>query len=76
VKQNGKMLADIAGELRAAHQRSETVLIWKGTAIELGKLLLEARRLIGSKGWLTWLAENTKISARTAQNYMRLAQAG
>jgi len=42
--------------------------------IEMGKLLNEAKTLIGRGNWLRWLSDNIEISPVTAQRYMRLAK--
>jgi hypothetical protein len=44
-------------------------------AAECGRLLLKAKNeLVEHGGWLPWLEENTEISERQCQRYMRLAQ--
>jgi hypothetical protein len=43
-------------------------------AIRCGRLLQEAKAQVPHGGWATWLAQHFPASARTAQNYMRLAQ--
>jgi Protein of unknown function (DUF3102) len=45
-------------------------------ACEAGQLLIEAKALVGHGGWSAWLADNTKISERTAQRWMRFARKG
>jgi hypothetical protein len=43
-------------------------------AIEAGRRLAEAKKLVGHGGWLAWLAANVPgISARTAQRYLAAA---
>lgn len=44
------------------------------SALRAGQLLNRAKRLLRSGNWLKWLADNCPdITARTAQNWMRLA---
>jgi hypothetical protein len=44
-------------------------------AIEAGRLLLEAKAVVGHGGWGPWLTQNCdEVSPRTAQDYMRLAE--
>jgi hypothetical protein len=44
-------------------------------AIEAGRRLAEAKKLVGHGGWLAWLKENVPgISARTAQRYLAAAE--
>ena len=66
---------ELAARIRAAHEAAQAgacrVL---EDAVRCGELLLEAKRAVGHGRWLPWLAENTGIGARQAQNYMRVAQ--
>ena len=43
-------------------------------AVEVGRLLLEAKVSCKHGDWLTWLEDNFDGSVRTAQDYMRLAK--
>ena len=43
-------------------------------AIECGKLLLEAKTVVGHGAWLGWVKTNCTFGQRTAQGYMRLAR--
>jgi hypothetical protein len=44
-------------------------------AIEAGRRLAEAKKLVGHGGWLAWLKANVPgISARTAQRYLAAAE--
>jgi hypothetical protein len=46
----------------------------KAQVILCGKLLLEAKQIVGHGAFERWVANNTKISQVTAQRYMRLAR--
>jgi hypothetical protein len=68
-------LDDLARRIDAEHEaalRSARTAIEH--AIECGQLLLEARASVPHGGWLPWLRENTKVSERTAQRWMRFAE--
>ena len=54
-------------KLQAAYKKSV------GEAIYCGQLLIKAKKLAGHGNWLPWLASHAKISAKTAQRYMQLA---
>ena len=43
-------------------------------AIECGKLLFEAKTVVGHGAWLGWVETNCTFGQRTAQGYMRLAR--
>lgn len=43
-------------------------------AIEVGRLLIEAKADVSHGEWLPWIRENCEFSERTAQNYLRLAK--
>jgi hypothetical protein len=43
-------------------------------AVEAGKLLMEAKKLVGHGNWESWVRECCGLSERTAQGYMRLAR--
>ena len=45
-------------------------------ALEAGRLLKEAKAQCEHGQWLAWLAANTNMSSRRAQEYMRLADNG
>jgi protein gp37 len=61
-------LADLAARIRTA---ARTTL---EHAIQVGELLIEAKRLVAHGDWTTWLEGNCDLSERMAQNYMRLAR--
>lgn len=42
--------------------------------IEIGKLLIEAKKQLKHGEWLPWLKEKVDFSERTAQNFMRCAE--
>ena len=66
---------ELATRIRAAHAAAQAgARRALEDAVRCGELLLEAKRAVGHGRWLPWLAENTGIGARQAQNYMRVAQ--
>jgi len=68
-------LADLAARIQYEHELC-AVAVKRGCehAIAAGKLLLEAKAVIGHGRWLPWLREHCRMSARTAQVYMQLAR--
>src|SRR5258708_13902672 len=68
-------LRSLAVRIGAAHTKAETAFEnWMQSAIELGNLLLAAKRAVGYGNWRAWVKPNTPMSVRTAQNYKRLAE--
>lgn len=68
-------LADLAQKINQAHEgaiRSARTAI--EYAIECGRLLTEAKALVGHGNWLPWLQANTIVSERTASRWMRFAE--
>jgi hypothetical protein len=51
---------------------------WKAaeSALEAGRLLIEAKELVQHGEWEDWLAENVHFSERTARRYMQLFRSG
>lgn len=43
-------------------------------AIACGRILIQAKKLAGHGGWMTWLKDHAKISVSTAERYMHLAR--
>lgn len=70
-------LADLAKQINAEH---EAVVASLRTSVEraiaLGELLTKARKQVGHGRWERWVTTNTKVGARMARNYMRLAALG
>ena len=58
---------------------TEEILNYKRTAgesiLEIGRRLKEAKALLSHGEWLPWLNEKVEFSERSAQNFMRLADA-
>lgn len=58
---------------------TEEILNYKRTAgesiLEIGRRLKEAKALLPHGEWLPWLSEKVEFSERSAQNFMRLADA-
>ena len=44
-----------------------------GHAVEIGKLLIEAKEQVGHGEWGNWLAENFNLKRQSAQNFMNIA---
>lgn len=61
---------DIEKEHQAAREAARTAI---EHAIRCGELLLKAKPKVQHGEWLPWLAANTSIGTRQAQNYMRIA---
>jgi hypothetical protein len=55
-----------------AHRSTQQAI---DAARECGELLLEAKAQVEHGSWLPWLEANTRVGARQAQKYMRLARA-
>ena len=66
-------LNDLAQRINQEHQSCEESLK-QGLkhALDCGKLLLEAKKLVQHGEWLPWIRENCHFSERTAQVYMRV----
>jgi hypothetical protein len=69
-------LPDLADALNREHRQVKECII-KGAqhAVRAGELLWQAKRKAGHGRWLEWLAENCEFAERTAQLYMKLADA-
>jgi hypothetical protein len=68
-------LPELASRIVREHEAIQNAPHVVPRAIELGKLLIEAKNHEGQYGkWATWLKDNCKgMSDRTAQRYMNLA---
>lgn len=62
-------IEELTGEIREYKQTAGDAIL------EIGKRLKEAKGLLPHGGWLPWLNEKVEFSERTAQNFMRLADA-
>jgi hypothetical protein len=70
-------LAALAVEIKQAHADTlHTARLAAEHAIDCGKLLIEAKELVPHGQWLPWLKANARMSERTAQLYMKVAQSG
>ena len=68
-------LAALAVGIEAAHEAVQGAFrTTLERAAECGRLLIEAKALVGHGGWLPWLEQNTTVGARQSQKYMRLAK--
>jgi hypothetical protein len=66
----------LAARIAAAHDElGATVRTTVEKAVILGRLLLEAKALIGHGGFLYWVETCTSVKPRTATTYMQLARA-
>jgi len=69
------LLADLATRINAAHAAAEKDA---ASAVEharqAGLLLLQAKKVCAHGDWLGWLEKNVTVTARMAQNYMRLSR--
>lgn len=68
-------LADLAARIQQEHKAAVSA-VKRGCehAIAAGKLLIEAKGLVGHGWWLAWLREHCQVSPRTAQTYMQIAR--
>ncbi len=67
-------LVDLAIRINKAHAACERDLrSGLSHAVEAGRLLMEAKAATAHGSWLSWVGANCEFSARTAQQYMRLA---
>lgn len=81
----GAVLSGMFGESapveapRGIETITEEILNYKRTAgesiLEIGRRLKEAKALLPHGEWLPWLSEKVEFSERSAQNFMRLADA-
>ena len=81
----GAVLSGMFGEStpveteRGIEAITEEILSYKRTAgesiLEIGRRLKEAKALLSHGEWLPWLSEKVEFSERSAQNFMRLADA-
>lgn len=56
---------------------AEILILKRQTAaniIEIGKRLIEAKKMVGHGNWLAYLREKVQFSERTARNFMRAAE--
>jgi phage N-6-adenine-methyltransferase len=71
----GTRLPELAVEIGVAHlAANDAAQEALERAAECGRLLLEAKALVGHGNWLPWLEQNTTVGPRQSQKYMRLAQ--
>jgi hypothetical protein len=69
-------LSELVARVNEEHKQVKECVI-KGAqhAVRAGELLWQAKRKAGHGRWLEWIAENCEFSERTAQIYMKLADA-
>ncbi|MGN7126316.1 DUF3102 domain-containing protein [Methylorubrum thiocyanatum] len=67
--------SNIASAINAAHAGVEAAKREGARyAVECGRLLAQAKETVPHGGWDAWLRQNTALSPRTAQLYMRIAR--
>lgn len=66
-----RLAGEVNREHKAAAASAREVL---DHAVRAGELLLAAKKQVRHGEWLSWFASNFEFTARTGQNYMRLAQ--
>jgi hypothetical protein len=69
-KQLTRLATEIAREAQLVKKHYRGTILH---AIRCGKRLIRAKALVGHGEWLPWLADNCKLSARSASNYMDIA---
>ena len=68
-------LAKLAAEIRDAQAREiRSLRPALDHAVRCGQLLLQAKKIAGHGNWETWLEKNVPFSARSAREYMQLAE--
>jgi hypothetical protein len=75
-------LESLAAEIRQSQESigllsksaKEKMAETSAEVVRCGALLSECKKLVGHGGWLKWLKANCKISAHTAQVYMRVSR--
>lgn len=66
--------SEVAAEANREHRATvEAAASSKAHAVNAGRALGEARRLIGLPGWESWLSENFRGSRSRAARYARRA---
>jgi hypothetical protein len=66
-----KLAADIHCESAAAEANMRQGY---AHAVAAGRMLLEAKPLVGHGGWLEWIEKTCRVSVRSAQRYMQVAR--
>lgn len=67
----------LAAEIQRAHEGVlDAAKTTAERAIDAGKALLEAKKLVGHGRWQRWLCEHCRLPERTAQFYMKIAKSG
>ena len=66
-------LADLAADINQAYDRvAVSAVETLDAAYSCGKLLCEAKGLVAHGEWIPWLEENTRVTPRQSQKWMRL----
>jgi hypothetical protein len=72
---SGGTLTDLAERIKAARQQAEESFRAGMThAVEVGRLLIEAKDQLEHGEWLPWLKDHCDLTERLAQKYMRVAR--
>lgn len=74
VQAHSNRLPVLAAEINHAHGEAMAAAATAiEHAIECGRRLIEARKLVGHGEWLPWIEQNLRVGPRQAQRFMRLA---
>jgi hypothetical protein len=63
---NARTLARYANEIRTLSKRASSDIV------EIGRTLIESKKLVGHGNWLSWLEREFQWTDDTALNYMRV----
>jgi len=75
--QGSNRLPELAAQIKAAHAGVlEAAKTAAERAIECGKALIEAKKLVPHGKWRSWLKEHCHVSERSAQLYMKIVRLG
>lgn len=66
-----RFASEINQQVDAAETHAQSAV---AAALRAGALLIDAKKKVGHGGWQNWLSQNTKLSVRTGQLYMRLSR--
>jgi hypothetical protein len=73
--EDDEKLSALAKSIRAAHTTVQFAMRHAvARALSCGDLLIQAKAAVPSGRWQRWLRTNCKLSTRTAQRYVQLAQ--
>lgn len=74
-KRDAEALDDLAGRINESYAKCVSALkVSTQHAIEVGKLLIEAKAKVPHGQWLPWIKENCDFSESLARKYMKVAE--